>query len=283
MIEVTEIIRGPSSQHGEGPTWDRKRKCLFWVDMYGMAIHCLDPRSAEVETAKFGMQVCAVATPTDANRLLVAFEKKLAWVDWPTREIQIIATVEPNLPTNRCNDGKCDPAGRFWIGTMSRDGAKANAGALYRLDPDGRLTQILDSLTISNGMDWSPDGSLMYFIDSATREIWAFDFDLTRSTISRRRTVVCVPLHLGLPDGMTVDKSGMLWVAHWGAGCVCRWDPTNGELLRTIRTGAPNTSSCVFGGVNETDLYITTSQLGLDSATLSETPRSGCLLRLSGI
>ena len=216
-----EIVSAPVSAHGEGPIWDSFHRRLFWVDMMGRQLHALDPASGAVESKSFPDLVCAIA-PTGSARLQVAFAKELAWVDWPSGAPTPIVAVEPDLPGNRCNDGKRDPAGRFWIGTMSRSGEGVGAGALYRLENDGTLTRVLSGLTIANGMTWSPDQRTMYFIDSPTREVWAFDFDPADSAISNRRTVVRVPESLGWPDGITIDDKGNLWVAHWGAGCVCR-------------------------------------------------------------
>jgi sugar lactone lactonase YvrE len=247
--------------------------------MMGRQLHALDPASGAVESKSFPDLVCAIA-PTGSARLQVAFAKELAWVDWPSGVPTPIVAVEPDLPGNRCNDGKRDPAGRFWIGTMSRSGEGVGAGALYRLENDGTLTRVLSGLTIANGMTWSPDQRTMYFIDSPTREVWAFDFDPADSAISNRRTVVRVPESLGWPDGITIDDKGNLWVAHWGAGCVARWEARSGRLLETIATDCPHTSSCCFGGVDERDLYITTSQLGLSATELARAPHSGCLFRV---
>lgn len=274
-----EVVSAPVSVHGEGPVWDAFHRRLFWVDMMGQRIHALDPSTGTVESKSFPDLVCAIA-PTGSARLQVAFAKEVAWVDWPSGAVTPMVAVERDLPGNRCNDGKRDPAGRFWIGTMSRSGEVVGAGALYRLENDGTLTRVLTGLTIANGMAWSPDQRTMYFIDSPTREVWAFDFDPVASSISNRRTVVRVPESLGWPDGMTIAADGSLWVAHWGAGCVAHWDPVAGRLLGTIATDCPHTSSCCFGGAGERDLYITTSQLGLSPKDLVGAPLSGSLFRV---
>ena len=278
MMRIATKVSAPISAHGEGPVWDAFRRLLFWVDMTGRKIHALEPISGTVQSVAFPDLVCAIC-PSGARRLLVAFAKEIAWIDWPTAAREAVVAVEPDLPGNRCNDGKIDPAGRFWIGTMSRNGDVVGAGSLYRVDSDGRLTRVLTGLTIANGMGWSPDARTMYFIDSPTREIWAFGFDSKDSTLREKRTVVIVPDSLGWPDGMTVDPDGTLWVAHWGAGCVAHWDPATGKLLGTIETGCPNTSSCAFGGPSGRELFITTSQLGLSAAELARAPLSGALFR----
>lgn len=277
-----EHIAGPRCLHGEGPIWSPFHQRLFWLDQHGCQIHALDPISGAVDSRRFPNSICAVA-PTSSSRLLAAFAKELAWVDWPSALVTGITPVEPCDSGTRCNDGKRDPAGRFWIGTMSREGDVKGAGSLYRLEDDGRLSRVLTGLTIANGLDWSADGTTMYFIDSPTREIWAFDFDQVRSGISNRRTVVRVPEALGWPDGMTIASDGTIWVAHWGAGCVARWNPINGQLLDRIDTGCPHTSSCAFAGSDGRDLYITTSQLGLPPDSLLSAPLSGSLFRARNV
>lgn len=260
--------------HGEGPVWDPFHERLLWVDLTGCKLHAHSPDTGTVETRVFTEPVCAAAPHAD-GRLLVAFAKQIAWVDWASGTItETVCEIEPDLPGNRANDGKLDPAGRFWIGTMSNDGSVEGAGALYRLDGN-RLTRVLDRLTIANGLGWTADARTMFFIDSPTREVWAFDFDPSDSSIRNRRTVVRVPEELGLPDGMCVAPDETIWVAHWGPGCVCRWDPSTGALLEQIHTGCPHTTSCALGPQGE--LFITTSRLGLDASALAATPLSGAL------
>jgi sugar lactone lactonase YvrE len=259
--------------HGEGPVW--ADGILYWVDVTGCRLHAWSGVDGTVRDFQFVEPVCAVA-PIAPGRLLMAFAKRLAYFNLHDISCEEICQVEPGVPGNRCNDGKIDPAGRFWIGTMSNDGSIEGAGSLYRLE-GSKLTRVLDNLTIANGMAWSRDAKTMYFIDSPTREIWAFDFDSSDSSIRNRRTVVRVPDGLGVPDGMCVAPDDTIWVAHWGAGCVCQWCPKSGLLLQRVHTGCPHTSSCCLS--NEGHLYITTSRLGLDEAALAAHPQSGGLFR----
>ena len=262
------------SAHGEGPVWDAFHERLLWVDLTGCKLHALSPDIGTVETRVFTEPVCAAAPHVD-GRLLVAFAKQIAWVDWDSGTItETVCEIEPDLPGNRANDGKLDPAGRFWIGTMSNDGSVEGAGALYRLDGN-TLTRVLDRLTIANGLGWTADTRNMFFIDSPTREVWAFDFDPSNSSIRNRCTVVRVAEELGIPDGMCVAPDDTIWVAHWGAGCVCRWDPSTGDLLEQINTGCPHTTSCCLAP--DGTLFITTSRLGLDESALASAPLSGGL------
>ena len=273
-MKATPLITTPPSAHGEGPVWDAAAHRLFWVDLTGCKLHVLNPVDERFESRCFDESVCAVA-PQEDGSLLISFAKRIARVDWTSGVIlETLCNIEPNIPGNRANDGKADPAGRFWIGTMSEKGDVPEAGALYRLD-GSQLTCILGDLTIANGMGWSSDSRTMFFIDSPTREVWAFDFDVADSSISNRRVVVRVPENLGIPDGMCVAPDDALWVAHWGSGCVCHWDPRDGKLLGRIDTGCPHTTSRCFGP--DKSLYITTSRFGLDEATLAGAPDSGRL------
>ncbi|CAN5502707.1 SMP-30/gluconolactonase/LRE family protein [soil metagenome] len=273
-VSTADLLVDNRAAHGEGPVW--KDDILYWVDLTACRLHTWTPGDRAVRDFQFAEPVCAVA-PLAGGYALIAFAKRLARVNLTDLSREEICPVEPDLPDNRCNDGKPDPSGRFWVGTMSVDGSVEGAGSLYRLDDGARLTRVLDHLTIPNGMGWSPDHGTMYFIDSPTREIWAFDFDPEDSSITDRRTVVGVPDGLGIPDGMTVGADGTLWVAHWGAGCICQWCPRSGELLHRIDTGCPHTSSCCFGGEDGRRLFITTSRLGLDTPT----PSSGSLFQIN--
>jgi sugar lactone lactonase YvrE len=261
-VSKADLLVDNRATHVEGPIW--ADGILYWVDLTACRLHAWRSADGSVRDFQFAEPVCAVA-PLAEERLLVAFAKRLAFVNLTDLSCEEICRVEPDLPDNRCNDGKMDPSGRFWIGTMSNDGSVVGAGSLYRLDKGSHLTRVLDHLTIPNGMGWSPNHGTMYFIDSPTHEIWAFDFDPTDSSITNRRTVVSVPDSLGIPDGMTVGADGTLWVAHWGAGCICQWCPQSGKLLHRINTGCPHTSSCCFGGEDGRQLFITTSRHGLPS------------------
>ncbi len=272
--ESVELLVHNQASHGEGPVW--ADGILYWVDLTACRLHAWRSADGTVSDFQFTEPVCAVAPLAD-GRLLVAFAKRLAYVNLSDLFIDEICEVEPEKAGNRCNDGKMDPAGRFWIGTMSNGGSVKGAGALYRLDEGGRLTRVLDQLTIANGMGWSNDQKTMYFIDSPTREIWAFDFDPSDSSIRNQRTAVRVPDGLGIPDGMEVGCDDTLWVAHWGASCVCQWCPKSGRLLQRVETGCPHTSSCCLA--DDGHLYITTSRLGLDETALTAHPYSGGLFR----
>lgn len=195
-------------------------------------------------------------------------------LDLDTGKTSLVATPQGHNSENRFNDGKCDPAGRFWAGTMETETRK---GALFRLDPDLSVHQMLDGVGCSNGIVWSLDRKTMYYIDTRTRRIDAFDYELGAGVISNRRPIVTVPEEHGHPDGMTMDAEGKLWVAHWDGWCVCRWDPATGELLQKIRLPVARPTSCAFGGAGLDTLYVTSATTELDSAALAKQPEAGGL------
>ena len=153
------------------------------------------------------------------------------------------------------------------------------AGSLYSLDTNLTVRQLWSNLTVSNGTGWSPNYSTMYLIDSPTKKVFAFDYDLITGNISNRRVVVTIPDTEGYPDGMTTDTEGMIWVALWAGYKVTRWNPNTGELLQTIPIPAPNVTSCTFGGANMNELYITTARKDMDRAQLDYYPKAGSVFR----
>lgn len=210
---------------------------------------------------------------------MVALHHGFASLDLETEELTIIHDPEAHLPGTRFNDGKCDPAGRFWAGTMSLGSDPPGAGSLYVMDTDLSVRRALEKVTISNGIVWSLDHSTMYYIDTPTREVSAFDYDIETGAISNRRAAVTIPEGYGSPDGMAIDVEGMLWVAVWGSSEVSRWDPTSGELLQTISVPATQVTACAFGGPDLDQLYITTARIRLDEQALADQPHAGGLFR----
>ena len=210
---------------------------------------------------------------------MLALHHGFAHLDLETEELTFISDPEPDKPENRFNDGKCDPAGRFWAGTLALD-EKPRAASLYCMDTDLSVRRVLGNVGNSNGIVWSLDNTTMYYIDTPTREIAAFDYDLETGAISNRRVAVTVPQEYGYPDGMTIDEEGMVWVALWGEGCVCRWDPRTGELLHSLRLPVRQVTSCAFGGEKLDELYITSACIGPEGKALAAQPLAGGLFRV---
>jgi sugar lactone lactonase YvrE len=265
------------AQLGEGPSWDQAQGQLIWVDILAGLVHRFDPASGVDRATSVGQPVGA-AVPRLGGGLALAVRDGFALMDGDG-SFRLVADVERDVPANRMNDGKCDPAGRFWAGTTDDVNDSPGAGSLYRLDPALSVTRVLGEVTVSNGIDWSPDGKTMYYVDTAFNGIDSFRFDSERGTISERRRLVTFEPGQGAPDGIAIDSDGCLWVACWGAWELRRLSP-GGKLDRRIKLPVSLVTSCAFGGSDLQDLYVTTAQLGLSDAELAAQPLAGSLFRV---
>ncbi|WP_372983703.1 SMP-30/gluconolactonase/LRE family protein [Microbacterium sp.] len=254
---------------GESPIWDAASASLLFVDVTSGTIH--RRQGGEVERFAFGQPVGA-ALPTDDGGLVVCARDGVFLTAADGSAPVMLAAIEGEDPRNRMNDAKIDPAGRLWAGTMAFDFAPG-AAALYRVD-GRRVDVVLPGLTISNGMDWSPDMTLMYFIDSGTYRVDVMDFDAASGAVSDRRLFRALPESSGMPDGLTVDAEGGVWVAYFGAGVVRRFD-AEGVWDHTVEVDAPQVTSCCFGGADLDELFITSGRYGMTDAEIAEHPLSG--------
>ena len=269
-----ELVVRTRAEVGEGPIWDAGTETLVWVDITGSAVHRFDPSTGHDLCMDVGIDVGAVAVRASGGLVLAATDGFRALAADGSQTL--LVEVEADDPSMRMNDGKCDRHGRFWAGTMAYDeSAPAGLGKLYRLDPDLSVRTMLDGVSISNGIDWSPDDRLMYFVDSRTQRVDVFDFDLDDGAISNRRTLIEVDAANGLPDGMTVDVNGDLWVAQWGGSRVVHYAP-DGSERGMVRFPVSQTSSCAFGGGDARDLYVTSAARGISEDV---EPEAGSLFR----
>ena len=250
-----KLICDAHAEVGEGPAWLAQERLLVWVDIMPGLVHQLEESGQVRRTLRLGRPVGA-AIPREGGGMVAAVADGLLLLDREGQVERHIA-VEADRPGNRMNDAKADPMGRLWAGTMALD-SSTGAGSLYRVEVDGRVERVIESATISNGLDWSPDGRTFYWIDSPTLRVEAFDFDTARGALSDRRTVVETGPDAGMPDGMCVDAESCLWVAFWGGGCVRRYSPA-GEHLATVELPVSLVTSCCFGGIRLETLYITTA------------------------
>ncbi|TDQ17328.1 sugar lactone lactonase YvrE [Algoriphagus boseongensis] len=258
---------------GEGPLWIAKLGCFFWVDIEKGNLHRFHLASEQLEIRHFPHRL-AVVLEGQNGKLILGLDRKLARYDWDTQELEWLVEIESDFPNHRFNDGKVDAKGRIWIGTLALDFAE-RAGSLYRIDRDLIPQKMLSYLTISNGMAWAEYKKTFYLIDTPTKKIQEFAFDLETGAIEFRRIAVEIPEGLGFPDGMCTDREGMLWVAHYGGSGVYRWNPKSGELLQKIDLPVPHVTSCCFGGENLNVMLITTAQENLSSEDLEKYPQSG--------
>jgi len=269
-----ELAAAVANKVGEGPVWLVDQQRLLWVDITGQLLQWFDSATGGVETFAVGRDVGAVA-PAESGKLVAAVGDGFLAVDPELRSTELVAPVEADQPANRMNDGKCDTRGRFWAGTMGYD-LRPGAAALYRLNGDCTVDTVLKPVTLSNGLDWSPDDRLMYYVDSKTQRLDVFDYDPDTGALSNRRTLLEIPEAEGLPDGLTVDAEGCVWLALWGAGRVRRITPA-GKVDRVLELPVTQVTSCAFGGPDMADLYVTSAAHGLSAAELARQPEAGSL------
>lgn len=258
---------------GEGPLWISNLGSFFWVDIEKGNLHRYHLATEELEIRHFPYRL-AVVLEWQNEKLILGLDRKLVRYDWESQEIEELCEVEADLSLNRFNDGKVDPQGRIWIGTLSTLFTEG-AGSLYRIDAALKPEVQLKNLTISNGMAWTADQQTFYFIDTPTKKIQEFAFDPETGEIKFRRIAVEIPEGLGFPDGMCIDQEGMLWVAHYAGSGVFRWNPKTGELQEKIELPVPHVTSCCFGGENLELMLITTAQENLSADDLNKYPQSG--------
>jgi sugar lactone lactonase YvrE len=278
MARQADVIPVFKSNHGEGPFWYAPGDVLYWVDIDAGLLCIYGPSAGTNRTINMHKPCCTVV-PRRSGGVMVALENSFAHVDLDSGAVRKVAEVENPPPKKRFNDGKCDPAGRFWAGTMAYD-QTPGAATLYRLDPDLSIRPMLRNVTISNGIVWTRDARTMYYIDTPMQEVWAYDYDNDTGDITNRRTVIRIPNEMGHPDGMCIDSQDCVWIALWNGGRACRWDPRSGRLLDTVAAeGAKQTSSCSLGGKDLDELYITTSTQNMTPQQHREQPNAGYLFR----
>jgi len=268
---VPEVVLDHRCLLGEGPAWVETERRLIFVDILRGHLHRLDPATCELETIDVGEPIGA-AVPRASGGLVLATESGFVALD-DLGELKPLCRVVEDLPGNRMNDGKCDPAGRFWAGTQS-DVPEVGGGGLYRLDVDGTATRMLGGIGTSNGLDWTDDGETLYYIDTATGGVDVFDFDADHGTLSGRRRFIDIPPEAGLPDGMTLDDEGGLWIALFGGSAVHRYTP-DGTLDAVVEYPVSLVTSCAFGGPDLDELYVTSAGHMLSSPE----PLAGSLFR----
>lgn len=260
---------------GEGPVWDDINQKLWWVDILSCTLNCYDPTTKENQSFDVGEQIGAAVLRKEGG-LLLALESGLAFFDEENKTITPLENTITLGEGTRSNDGKCDPAGRFWFGSLDYDLEKGS-GNLFCLNSELKVEKKLDQLTIPNGMAWNSQDEKFFFIDTIARELYSFHYQKNTGKISDRSVIYEFDEELGYPDGMTIDIEDKLWIALYAGGKIIRINPENGHIEFEIRLPVPKPTSCTFGGKDLKTLFITTCREYMDESDIEKAPLSGSL------
>jgi sugar lactone lactonase YvrE len=270
-----EVVYKAKMNLGEGAIWDYKNDRLLWIDIQGKKLLIYKPSTGKNMSYNLPGRPGTVV-PYSKDSVLIAMEKGIYVFDLKSETLSLQTRPEPDTINSRFNDGKCDPAGRFWVGSMAT-GKNRNAGTLYQVNHDYSVIPRIKNVSISNGIVWSPGGNKMYYIDTPTRKVAEYDFNKKSGEIEFVRYAISIPDSLGHPDGSTIDREGNIWIAMWGGHCVTKWNPQTGALLDQISVDAENVTSCAFGGKNLDQLYITTAGGNKNKSDSTDELRDGSL------
>lgn len=269
----SRLLISTKSKLGEGALWNHKVRVFYWINIEEGLLHVYDLEKDTNYTHPVYQRIGTVVS-VDTGQVLIALQNGIFRYNFKTRAFDMFSHPLAGKKGMRYNDGKCDPAGRFWVGSMGLK-AEKKAASLYCIEANGKFTEPVDSVTISNGIVWTSDATKMYYIDTPTREIWGYDYDLKTGSIQNKYVAVKIPEGMGFPDGMTIDEDNMLWVAMYGGGCVAQFNPLTGNLMAKVLVDAPNVTSCAFGGSDLKTLFITTARQGMNDEKLKAYPEAG--------
>ena len=270
---IAECVTGTKGDLCEGLLWDERSGTLLWADVFKNTIVSWKPESNSFLRKEYGNVVTSIAK-NSTEGFVVAAGDGIQLLDKNLVLKDEISLAMPN-PNVRTNDGNIDPLGNFWIGSMAYD-AKAGMGDLKRVSGNFESQTMLRDITISNGMDWSPDGEIFYYIDTPTQKVGRFKFILDSATLGQELEPIDVSHSPGAPDGMCVDAEGNLWVAFWGGGQVRNFSP-EGNLLGVVTLPVSLVTNCAFGGADLSTLYITTADSSHESFVTGDEPLAGSL------
>ncbi|MGO4288500.1 SMP-30/gluconolactonase/LRE family protein [Chitinophaga sp. RAB17] len=270
-----ELLSQLTSELGEGPCWWPERKSWCWVDILGHIIYIRDENGHQ-QAFDVGTYVTTLVPVAGQNALVAGLKDGIAFFS-PEQGLGKLLTILDERDNMRCNDGKCDPAGRLWIGTMQMP-AEEGTGTLYCITGKAAPVVKLEGVTISNGLVWK--GDKMYYNDTDTGTVQEFSYDEATGAIAFTRVAIRIPVALGHPDGMAMDNNGMLWIAQWGGSGVYCWNPETGELLGKVEVPAPHVSSCAFGGADMDEMLITTAREHMTEDQIKEYPLSGSVFHV---
>ena len=268
-----ELLYEIKADLGEGALWNVEDQQFYWVDIEKMELHIYNPSTQKDTSFSMPSRPGTVVNYKE-DEVVLALQDGAYIFNTATGELQPFALIQE--VGTRFNDGKCDPSGRFWVGTMEWNGASP-IGNLYMINEDGTYEIAVDSITISNGIVWNKAKNKMYYIDTPTQEIASFDYDNETGRVSNRKAIVQIDQSMGSPDGMAIDENDNLWVGLWNGDAVVCYDPETGELIKRVEVPAHNVTACAFGGPNLDILYITTSSLDMTKEEKEAYPLAGSL------
>jgi xylono-1,5-lactonase len=279
ILNQPHCVWQAKAQLGEGTVWSAREQALYWVDILGMQLLKFDPITEKKTQWAFTETISALAERVTGDELMITLRSGFAMFNPITNQLTKLSNPEPDRLANRFNDGKCDALGRFWAGSMDIN-CKAPTGALYRFNADQTWTIHDDHYAVTNGPTWSLNGQTFYFTNSAKATVFAFDFDARNGTLSNKRPWLKLQARDGVPDGMTTDADGRLWIAHWGGSCVTCHDPISAKELARITLPTRFITNCAFGGSDLQTLFISSARAGLTDSELAREPLAGGLFCL---
>ena len=253
-----DLFSDYSCELGEGPFWDSKRSRLHWVDIIGKKIISQNLDGSNIHALEVGGNPGCVVLSDDGT-MVAGVDNQISSLDGGGNLLKVLADTKEGSGL-RFNDGKCDPTGRFWVGSMDRK-EKNKLGSLYSWNSIEGLVNREQGVTVSNGMGWSPDNSLFYYIDSPTREVSVYDFDLSTGSINNKRRFISFTEEDGFPDGMTIDNDGRLWIAFWGGSKIMCVNPDSKAIEEVVNFPVSKVTSCAFGGEKMDRLFITSAKV----------------------
>lgn len=263
---------------GESPFWNHKCGSLSWTDFSRKCFYSYSPKSNDIaEYGLWGRPGCVI--PAESGGYIMGIENEIGLFIPSERKYIRLSEPEKGKTYNHFNDGKCDVKGRFWLGSITET-EDWKGSALYVFHGRNCCERKLDRVTTSNGLTWSLDNRVFYYIDTMEFCVFAFDFAAETGMISNRRVIIDFKNEAGRPDGMTIDEEGCLWIAHWNGGMVSRWDPQNGCCLERISLPAYNVTSCCFGGERLDRLFVTSASINTPVDLLGSYPFCGCVFSL---
>ncbi len=275
-----EVLVDLHNSLGEGPVWDERKQCLYWLDGLGCKWfrRCETGGIAQFDTiSPIGSMVLS-----ERGDIVAGLRDGVYRIDPASGNAELFVNPEQGVAGNRFNDGKADTAGRYVVGTMSEanndgSGQAAATGSLYSIAPDGTWRKIRGNVGISNGMAWNSAGDCFYYIDSPTGCVFSYAYSAETGQVTDERICVRIPGNEGIPDGMAIDEEDKLWIAHWGGWRVSRYDPETGGLLACVQVPVKHVTCCAFGGRDMDELYITTSTNGVSGLEWLKQPHAGAL------